>query len=630
MQRFWGIPDDFSLAFPESLRSERYAKEFLFHEPENYAASSFRLSGKRVVFFGVVLCAVLCALIIRTVYLQFFQGVYYRSLAEGNRVRIERIGALRGGIFDREGNPLVTNTPAFTLSIIKGDLPQGVHEKEALYRQLAQYAGMDASALQQVIDDAPVSLYEDIPIRSHIPYNEAIPLILESRTLPGVVIREGFFRHYPCGPACAHILGYVGTITKEEWLMFQEKGYQYSDVIGKSGIEKYYEATLRGADGHEKIEVDAWGKPLESVALTPSKKGADITLALSLPLQRITEDVVRRVAHEAGAQRAAAVFLDPNNGEILALVNIPSYDNNAFIRGLSAEEYTTLVNDPDQPLFQRAISGEYPSGSTIKPIFAAAALQEKIVTPQFTVNSSGGLHIGSWVFPDWKPGGHGITDIRKALAESVNTYFYLIGGGDQASLSGLGVNRMRDYAELFGLGAQTGIDIGGEAQGFLPSPEWKMKVKGERWYLGDTYHFAIGQGDVLVTPVQMASVMSVFANKGALYRPHLVRAINGVHVQPYTVREHSIEKEYLDIVRLGLRDTAVWGSARSLSQLPIAVAGKTGTSQFSSDKKPHAWFAGFAPFDQPRVAFVVLIEEGDTSNVAVQAVREILAQWHPF
>ena len=630
MRNFWGVTDDISLAFPDHIRTERYAKEFLFNQHGTQAPPSFRLSRKRVVVFGLFLGIVVCSLVARTMYLQFFRGIYYRSLAEGNRVRIERIGAMRGGGVDREGTMLVKNSPSFTLAVIKGDLPQDIQERKKIYDHLAQYAGMEASAIQQLVEYAPVALYEDIPIRTNVPYSEALPLILESRALPGVVIREGFFREYPCADVCAHFLGYVGNMTKGEWSFFQKKGYQYSDIVGKIGLEKQYETVLRGIDGNEKIEVDAWGKRLESVAITPPEKCAVITLSLSLPLQRIVTDVVGRVAEEVGAKKAAAVFLDPRNGEVLALVSIPSFDNNRFIQGLSSEEYIALARDPYQPLFQRAISGEYPSGSTIKPIFAAGALQEKIVTPQFTVQSSGGLHIGSWVFPDWKPGGHGITDMRKAIAESVNTYFYLIGGGDQSSLSGLGVNRMREYAELFGLGTQTGIDVGGEAQGFLPSPEWKLTTKGERWYLGDTYHFVIGQGDVLVTPLQIASMMSVFANNGTVYRPHLVHAINGIDVQPVVERENFIDKEYLTTVRLGLRDTAVWGSARSLSQLPIAVAGKTGTSQFSTDKKPHAWFTGFAPFDRPQVAFVVLIEEGDSSNVAVQAVREILSQWHPF
>jgi len=567
---------------------------------------------------------------IRTLYLQVFQGIYYRSLAEGNRVRIERVSALRGGIFDRYGAALVTNAPAFTVAIIKGDLPQEKEAQQRVYATLADRIHVPAEEIEDLIEQSPVSLYDDTPIQTNLSYQEAIPIILESKNLPGVVVREGFFRQYPCNSVCSHVLGYVGGLTKDEWLFYKEKGYQYSDKVGKTGIEKQYESLLRGRDGQEEIEVDAWGKSLESVAITPSEKGSDMTLSLSLPLQRIVADVLENTLKESGTRKASAVFLDPNNGEVLALVSIPSFDNNQFIHGLSSAQYTALTQSSDQPLFQRAVAGEYPSGSTIKPIFAAGALQEKIITPLFTVNSTGGLRIGSWVFPDWKAGGHGITDIRKALAESVNTYFYLIGGGDQGSLSGLGVDGMREYAELFGLGSPTGIDIPGEANGFLPTPDWKLKTTGERWYLGDTYHFAIGQGDVLVTPLQIASMMSVFANRGIVYRPRLVHAINGTEKAPVIVREHVVDQEFIDTVRLGLRDTVVWGSARSLSQLPFSVAGKTGTSQFSTEKNPHAWFTGFAPFDHPQIAFVVLIEEGESSNLAVKATREILSQWHPF
>jgi len=277
------------------------------------------------------------------------------------------------------------------------------------------------------------------------------------------------------------------------------------------------------------------------------------------------------------------------------------------------------LHDPALPLFPRASRGEYPSGSTIKMVIAAAALQEHIVTPQTSILSTGGIRIGEWFFPDWKSGGHGRTNLSKALAESVNTYFYMIGGGYQ-SFAGLGIDRLARYLKDMGLGSKTGIDLPNEKDGFVPDPEWKEKTKKEIWYIGDTYHVSIGQGDTIVTPLQVHAYTNYFANKGTSYVPHLVKSIT-----PQIYKKDIFASDIVNDVRLGLREGVLSGSSKRLSLLPVSSAGKTGTAQWSKDRAPHAWFTGWAPFDDPKVSITVLIEEGEEgSRSAIQVAYEIL------
>lgn len=336
---------------------------------------------------------------------------------------------------------------------------------------------------------------------------------------------------------------------------------------------------------------------------------------------------------KAGLKRGAAVVLDPRNGEVISLVSLPTFDNNLFARGITLDEYKALADSPDQPLFSRAVSGEYPSGSTIKPIVAAAALQEKIITEFTSFLSTGGLRVGQWSFPDWKAGGHGQTNVKKAIAESVNTFFYYIGGGYDTFV-GLGVDKMVSYFRKFLLGDQLGIDLPNEAKGFVPTKEWKEATKKEKWYVGDTYHIAIGQGDLIVTPLQVAAYTMAFANGGTIYQPHLVKELTRPDgtvvktIESKTLASHLIDPANIEIVREGMRQTVTSGSARSMNALPVAVAGKTGTAQWSSKKNPHAWFTGFAPYNNPEMVITVLVEEGkEGSAIASPIAREFLA-WY--
>jgi len=312
------------------------------------------------------------------------------------------------------------------------------------------------------------------------------------------------------------------------------------------------------------------------------------------------------------------------------MLSYPSYDNNIFIQG-NDSEYQRLNQDPSKPFIFRALVGEYPPGSIIKPLLAIAGLSEGIITPKTNIFSNGGIRIGQWFYPDWKEGGHGNTNVIKALSESVNTFFYYLGGGFK-DFDGLGHQKIREYLSVFGLTQKTGIDLPGEKQGFIATPAWKKKYKNEPWYIGDTYHLSIGQGDILVTPLQVAIYTMALANNGTLFVPHLVKAFqNPVDA---TIKNKSLQianqdlfdVEYFELIKKGMREAVTQGSARQLNDLTIKVAGKTGTAQVGGNKLPHAWFIGFAPYDNPEIALTILIENGgEGSAVAVPLAKEIIS-----
>ncbi len=583
-------------------------------------------------------------LLSRTAWLQIVKGDYYYEIAEGNRVRIKRLEPKRGIIYDRFGRPLVRNKANFLLYFVPADLPAG-DKLNKIITEISSVLGSNYSVEKikeklAKIKKNSLAAYQPLFIADNIPYQEAMRLYLFSWRWPGVILSNTARReylNYLSGEAeptysLSHILGYTGKITEGELKKF---GHDYSpiDYIGKMGIEYFWENELRGENGRKQVEVDALGKEKKILGEEPAQDGHNLVLSLDVIAQAKLEEIFRAHLKQLKLNRGVGIVLNPQNGEILALVSLPAYDNNLFARGISAQEFADLMARKDKPLFNRAISGEYPSGSTVKPIIAAAALEEGIITEHTIINSVGGIKIGQWFFPDWLSGGHGLTDVRRAIAQSINTFFYYIGGGYQ-DFRGLGVGKIDYYAELFGLGTQTGIDLAGEASGFLPTPEWKERVKGERWYIGDTYHLAIGQGDLLVTPLQIAAATAVFANGGRWYRPHLVKDIldSNDHlvreIENAPVREDFISVYNIQVVRQGMRQAVTAGSARRLQSLPVAVAGKTGTAQWSSKHNPHAWFTGFAPYKHPDIAITILVVEGGEGHSAAVPIAEEFLQWY--
>jgi len=402
------------------------------------------------------------------------------------------------------------------------------------------------------------------------------------------------------------------------------------DLIGRTGLELYYEKELKGKDGQNKIEINALGQTEKVVSQTLPKDGQDIILTIDLDLQEYIDKILKKYIKLANSQAGTIIVSNPSNGEILAMLSYPSYDNNIFIQN-NDSEYQRLSQDPDKPFIFRALVGEYPPGSIIKPLLAIAGLSEGIITPQTNIFSSGGIRIGQWFFPDWKKGGHGNTNLTKALAESVNTFFYYLGGGFK-DFKGLGPQKIREYLSVFGLTKKTGIDLPGEKKGFIATPEWKMDHKNEPWYIGDTYHLSIGQGDILVTPLQVSNYTMALANNGTLFVPHIVKAFQNpvdatIKNKPLQIANQDLfNVEYFKLVKKGMREAVLRGSARRLNDLAIKVAGKTGTAQVGGNKPPHAWFIGFAPYDNPEIALTILIENGgEGSAIAIPAAKEIFS-----
>ncbi|MBI4779070.1 penicillin-binding protein 2 [Candidatus Falkowbacteria bacterium] len=591
----------------------------------------------KVFKINLILLLFLGIIIGRAAWLQVVKGSYYYELAEGNRIRVERLESKRGVIYDRLGRPLVRNSANFLLYFVPADLPKDNLARQAVIKRVSEnledLKPEDILNLLSEIKLGSLESYQPLFIADNINYDKAMKLYLESDNMPGVVITNKTRREYNLySLSLSHVLGYTGKINDKELAKFGSE-YLPIDYIGKSGMENFWENQMKGANGKKQVEVDALGKEKKIINQEAGEDGHNLVLSIDVELQKKLEESIIDTLQKNHLNKACAIALDPNNGEILAMVSFPSYNNNDFARGMTQEEYSKIADHPDRPLFNRCISGEYPSGSVIKPVIAAAALEENVINENTSFLSAGGIRIGQWFFPDWKAGGHGTTNVRKALAESVNTFFYYIGGGYQ-DFQGLGLERIVKYEKLFGLDSQSGIDMLGEAGGFLPTEEWKEKTKGEQWYIGDTYHLAIGQGDTLVTPLQVANYTSVFANGGSLYRPHIIRQILNSQdqligeVDNTPIKHNVVSAKTIDIIREGMRQTVTAGSARSLGSVPVEVAGKTGTAQWSSTKPTHAWFTGFAPYNKPEIVITVLIEQGgEGSSVAVPIANEVLT-WY--
>ncbi|MFA7653609.1 MAG: penicillin-binding protein 2 [Candidatus Magasanikbacteria bacterium] len=594
-----------------------------------------------IIFFGVSI------ILGRIFYLQVIKGSDYRILAEGNRIRMRPISAERGIIYDNHARQLVQNVPSFSLNIVPRDLPSDSDKREMVLQKVAAMVGMSYQQIIDLLRQYQSYSYESLVVKENLDHTTALRLYLQNTDLPGVAIESGTKRNYintgfinsgilgvtSTALSFSHLLGYVGKLNINDLHLLQSDGYFSSDDIGKTGLEKQYEKSLRGQYGRQKIEVDAMGRAQNVLAEDPPIPGQNLYLTIDAEAQAVFETIISKRLGELGLKRAAGVALDPETGAVLALVSLPTFDNNDFSGGISKINYQKYLNDINKPLFNRVIGGSYPSGSTIKPVIAAAALEEKIITKNTAINSVGSIQVGKWTFRDWKIGGHGITNVTKAIAWSVNSFFYYIGGG-YGNFVGLGAEKLIKYLLLFNLGQITGVDLPGEQDGFVPSPTWKEETKNEAWYVGDTYNLSIGQGELLVTPIQLAMWTSAFANGGKIIVPHLADYFqNAVNKQINKLnfpikKKNLVSQSTMDVVRQGMRECVLTGSCQLLKTLPFTTAGKTGTAQWVNNKAPHAWFTSFAPYDNPRIVVSILVEEGtEGSTAAMPIARDFLKWW---
>lgn len=634
----WNIPTPFKVLLQGMLFGKKHKTIDSFGEFA-WAAKNKKTdflgsttSPFKIAFIFIIFFLAILGLLAKAFWLQVKKGDDYLAIAENNRVRREVIPAARGLIFDRNLKSLTGNDPGFYLDLEPGLMP--AEQKLATLDFLEKEFGVDPEVVEKEFMDFKKYSQGEFPILDNLDYPTALKLKIAITDYPWLKLREGKNRRYIYNgqtPSLSHALGYLSRVTKDDL----EKNDQLKpqDKIGRLGVEAAYDAPLRGEDGFYEIEVDAYGNPKEKVERKKPKDGNNVVLSLDYGLQTEAEQVLRSALAAHNKKKGVVAVMNVNTGKLLAMVSWPSFDANVFSKKLTTDDANKLFNNPNLPMFNRVISGAYPSGSIIKPVYATAALAEKVIDRNTTVLSVGGFSIGNSTFPDWKAGGHGVTNVIKAIAESVNTFFYIIGGG-YGQRAGMGLNIMVKYLHLFGLGQSTNLGLIGEKNGFVPTAQWKKESTGLDWFIGDTYHLAIGQGFLTVTPLQMLAATAAIANGGTLYRPSLLSKIYSDNIEqaevflPEVTRAKVADDQYLKIVREGMRATVTAGSARSLGNAVVPVAGKTGTAEWRTGRSTHAWFSGFAPYDSPEIAIIVLVEEGGEGSTISAPIAHQVIDWY--
>ncbi len=581
-------------------------------------------------------------LLIQLFNLQIMQGSDLKALAEGNRLRIQTIIAPRGYIVDRNGDQLARNTASFSLVVTPVDVPKD--GLDSIVEQLSALLNIPKEDINSKLTDLNRNSLQQITIKRGISQQESILFETKAAQFAGFSIKSIPIREYLNPEMFSHALGYTGVVSDVDLTDGKYADYDPNDFVGKSGIELSYEKYLRGTNGNTQVEVDASGRPIKVLGNVEPQPGNIVKLSIDNGLQ---QELYK--SFPAGS-KGAAVAMNPKTGEILALVSVPGFNNNLFAPGISQKDYSDLLNNKNLPLFNRSIGGTFPPGSTIKMVTSAAALQENVVTKDTIINDNGVLVINNQFNPSikynfygWKRDGLGPMNVKSAIAESSDIYFYTVSGGHPNSkIEGLGADKLASYYRKFGMGALTGIDIQGEKPGVVADPAWKAKYFendpiSSKWYLGDTYHISIGQGDMLSTPLQVAVWTAAFANNGTVYKPRLLKEVlsqSGEKIFEPKLEElinASIDPEHMVAIQEGMRENVIGanGSGRQLATLPITSAGKTGTSQFdgSDPSRTHAWFTSYAPYENPEIVIVVLVEAGGEGHAAAVPIARNALKW---
>lgn len=596
-----------------------------------------RLFTRRVIACAIIALVLTGTVITRLVILQFVNADYYAAQSQGNRIRIQPLPPTRGLIYDRNNNILAENTPSFQLEIT----PEQVPDMEDTLMRLENAGLIQPDDMQRINSRiASKRRFDSIPILQRMSDEEVARFAVLRPYFPGVEIRARLTRHYPYGNVAAHALGYVSGISAMDQKELNPAAYAGTSYIGKVSIERSYEAELLGSVGHQDVLVNVHGRMMQILNTELSVPGQDLILSLDVDTQLVAEEALQ-------GRRGAVVAIDPSNGEILVFASSPSFDPNDFIAGLSRDDFRALQSDVNQPLFNRALRGKYPPGSTIKPMLALAGLKENIIDADKPRMCRGYFTLPGLThrYRDWKPGGHGMIDLHNAIAQSCDTYFYELANN-------LGIDTISAALMDFGLGSATGIDISSESNGLVPSRAWKRRnfsnPEDQIWFPGETIITGIGQGYLLTTPLQLAHITATIAARGIRYRPSLVRGIRDpvtgtVAVrQPRTLAAIQAQPEYWDLIIDAME--GVMSDPKGTARLagmgaPWRIAGKSGTAQVFSigqdetynveelaeRMRDHALFIAFAPIDNPRIAVAVIVENGGSgSGVAAPIARKVL------
>jgi len=604
-------------------------------EFKNHQREIFHFQLRLVVSIGFVL-VLLAILLVRFGYLQLVRHNYYQTLAESNRISIVPIVPNRGLILDRNGVVLARNYSGFTLEINQNktaDVEATINELSTLI----EITSKDRKRFKKLLTESHD--FQTLVIRNRLSDEEIARFAAQQYRFPAVEIKARLFRDYPFGAKTSHLIGYIGRINDADFAQLEDSdlaaNYRGSDYIGKTGLEQSYESDLHGITGIEQVEVDAGGRAVRMLSRSAPSSGNTLILSIDAKLQEIAEQ-------SFGNYRGALVAIDPNNGEVLAFVSKPGYDPNPFIDGIDTQSWDELNNSPDVPLNNRALRGQYPPGSTIKPFMALAGLNYHTRTPEQTISDPGVYYLpgSSRQYRDWKAGGHGSVNMFKAIQMSCDIYFYGLA-------TELGIDNISSFLTRFGFGKKTGIDLEGETSGLLPSQEWKTKRYQQIWYPGDTVSVGIGQGYSLVTPMQLAFATATLANNGVAYKPHLVKEVQSPRgsenrfIAKESLYDLNIDPKNLDLVRRAMVAVTQPGGTAVYASLgaPYHIAGKTGTAQVVAMKqgekydaknvderlRDHAWFIAYAPAEEPKIALVVLAENGGHGGgTAAPIARKVL------
>jgi penicillin-binding protein 2 len=592
--------------------------------------AEFRQKIKIVI---ALLLIAISILLIRLAYLQIIRGTEFKQKSENNSVRFRNIKPLRGLIMDRNGIVLVDNKPSFDVIYMPNKNKVNELSVEKL-KQLYQSKSIDFSYDQSLLKNAKPYL----PVKLDKNVNMEIVSLVETNALnlPGIYIDISPIRLYLDGEILAPVIGYTGEISKEE-MEKKDFKYAYGDVSGKHGLERFFDESIRGRRGAELVEVNVYGKEIKNLGRIDPVSGYNMVLTIDADLQKAAWQAIEGKA-------GSAVVMDPRDGAVLAMVSSPSFDPNLFYEGISSDEWSQLQNNPYAPLSNKAISGQYPPGSTYKLIVAAAALEEGIISPDTKIFCNGFFVLGNRTYRCWKKGGHGYVNLHQAIVGSCDVYFYTVG-------KMLGVDKISEYAKRFGLGELAGIDLPNEKKGLVPTKEWKLKRKKEVWQMGETISISIGQGFNLLTTLQLANAFGAFANGGTLWRPYLVKKIESddkkiyKKFSPVKKGELNLSAKTLEILNDALRGVVnePGGTGQNAKLSGVEVCGKTGTSQvlglpadekarrrkiLGAFQKDHALFVCYAPSKSPEIAVAVILENaGGGGAVAAPVARKILSAY---
>lgn len=591
----------------------------------------------RLLVFGLAVIISIGALTARLSYLQLARGGQNAAAADRNRTVLQAIPSSRGLVYDRAGRPLVTNVPSFTIKIRPADLPQS--ERDAVVTRLGGLLGMDPAEINAAIDANPGSRFDLVRIAQEVPEVTARLIAESNLELPGVQVVVEARREYAKGPLFSQVIGYTGPITAEQLARLKDQGYLPDDMIGRTGIEAVYERELRGVYGAETVERDATGRRIQVLqTVRPAEAGDSLRLTIDTKEQIYAQRALEWGMSTAGLKRGVIIVMNPQTGEVLAMVSLPTYDNNLFAKGISKADFQRLASDPNQPLLNHAIAEQYPPGSTYKLVTGTGALADGKITADTKLETRGYLTIGTYRYYDWNRRGFGPLDIKLGFGHSSDTFFYQVAGM-------LGIERLAWWARQYGFGAPTGIDLPGEVSGIVPTNQWKQDTFGQPIFPGEVYQAGIGQGYDVATPIQLLNAYNALANGGRLYQPQVVREIvapDGTVVRPFQpklIRKLPVTSSVLRTMREAARAVVTIRSTYNLVDMPIKVAGKTGTAEFglrdAQGRLPfHNWFVGFVPGDpykgdfskgDSQLAVLAFAYDSNTiGNVATEIVKYYL------